>query len=100
MSDKISKLNINESAVCGYWVRKGINIARRCVNGKSITAAPAKSVTHMSFCWCVYQAHSNGGKYATRREAGNSRSEGTRFRQSHQSRSEHPRVSDGNQSFC
>ena len=33
---------------CGYRVKKGINIARRCVNGYSITAAPAKSVTHLS----------------------------------------------------
>jgi len=65
-SDKISKINIKKSAVCGYRPKKGINITRRCVNGYSITAAPAKSVTHLSFWWCVYQAHSNGGKYATR----------------------------------
>ena len=44
---------------------EGINIARRCVNGYSITAAPMQSVTHMSFGWCVYQAQSNGGEYAT-----------------------------------
>ena len=49
ISGKISKLNIVESAVCGYRPKKGINITRRCVNGYSITAAPAKSVTHMSF---------------------------------------------------
>jgi len=49
ISDKIPKLNINESAVCGYWPKKGINIARRCVNGYSITAAPVKSVTHVLF---------------------------------------------------
>jgi len=49
ISDKISKLNINESAACGYWPKKGINIARHCVNGYSITPAPAKSVTHVSF---------------------------------------------------
>jgi len=45
----ISKLNINESAACGDRPKKGIHIARRCVNCYSITAAPAKSVTHMSF---------------------------------------------------
>ena len=59
ISDKISKLNINESAVCGYWQKKGKNIARCCVNGYSITAAPAKNVTHMLFRWCVYHEHSN-----------------------------------------
>jgi hypothetical protein len=66
ISDKISKLNINESVVCGYRPKKGINIARHCVNGYSITAAPAKSVTHVSFWWCVCQRHSNGVKYVTR----------------------------------
>jgi len=65
ISDKISQLNINDSAVCGYRPNKGINIARRCVNGYSITAAPAKSVTHVSFCWSVYKANSIRGKYAT-----------------------------------
>jgi len=49
ISEKISKLNINESAACGYRPKKGINIIRRCVNGNSITATPTKSVTHMSF---------------------------------------------------
>jgi len=49
---------------CGYQLKKGINIARRCVNGYSITAAPVQSVTNMSFWWCVYQAQSNGGEYA------------------------------------
>jgi len=49
ISDKISKLNINESAVYHYRLKKGINNARHCVNGFSITAAPAKSVTHMLF---------------------------------------------------
>jgi len=49
ISDKISKRNINESAACSYRPKKGINITRRCVNGYSITAVPAKSVTHMSF---------------------------------------------------
>jgi hypothetical protein len=34
---------------CGYLPKKGINIARSCVNGYRITAAPAKSVTHVSF---------------------------------------------------
>jgi hypothetical protein len=34
---------------CAYRPKKGINIARRFVNGYSITAAPAKSVIHMSF---------------------------------------------------
>jgi len=32
ISDKISKLNINESAICGYRPNKGINIARSIVN--------------------------------------------------------------------
>jgi len=85
---------------CGYRPKKGINIARRCVNGYSITSAPAKSVTHVSFWWCVYRAHSNGGEYATRQVACNSPSEGSRFRQSRQSRPEHPGVSDGNEGCC
>jgi len=51
---------------CGDRPKKGINIARRCVNGYSRTAAPPKSVTHMSFWWCVYQAQRNVGEYATR----------------------------------
>jgi hypothetical protein len=49
ISDKISKLNINESVACGYRPKKGINIARRCVNGYCITATPAKSVIYMLF---------------------------------------------------
>jgi len=32
------------------------SIARRCVNGFSITAVPAKSVTHVSFWWYIYVA--------------------------------------------
>jgi len=51
---------------CSNRPKKGINIARHCVNGYSITAAPVKSVIHVSFWWCVYQAYSNGGEYATR----------------------------------
>jgi len=51
---------------CDYRPKRGINIPRGCVNGYSITAAPANSVTHGSFWWCVYQAHSIGGEYATR----------------------------------
>jgi hypothetical protein len=51
---------------CSYRPKKGINIARYCVNGYSITAAHANSLTHVSFCWWVYRAHSNGGEYATR----------------------------------
>jgi hypothetical protein len=47
--DKISKLNINESGACGYLQKTGINIARGCAQGYSITAAPVKSVTHVSF---------------------------------------------------
>jgi hypothetical protein len=46
---RISKLNINESAACGFRPKKGINIARHCVNGYCITATPAKSVTYVSF---------------------------------------------------
>jgi hypothetical protein len=49
ISDQISNLNINESAACGFRPKKAINMARRCENGNSITAAPAKSVTHLSF---------------------------------------------------
>jgi len=45
----ISKLNIDESAACGYRPKKGINITRLCVNGYTITAVHAKSVTHVSF---------------------------------------------------
>ena len=70
ISDKISKLNINQSTTCGYQLKKDINIARRCVSGYSITAAPTKSVTHVLFWWCVYvtafQTQSEGGDYATR----------------------------------
>jgi hypothetical protein len=47
--DKLSKLNRNESAACGHRPKQGINIARRCINGYSVTAAPEKSVTHVSF---------------------------------------------------
>ena len=54
--DKISGLNINESAACGYRLKKGIDITRRCVNGHCITATRAKSVTYVSFRWCVYVA--------------------------------------------
>jgi hypothetical protein len=49
ISDKISKLNINESAACGYRPNKGIIIASCCVHSYGITAAHANSVTHMSF---------------------------------------------------
>ena len=51
---------------CGYQPKKGINIAKHCVNSYSINAAPAQSITHMSCWWCVYEAQSNGGEYATR----------------------------------
>jgi hypothetical protein len=100
ISYKISMLNINESAAYSYQPKKGIIISRHCVNGYSITAAPEKSVPHVSFWWCAYQVHSNGGKYATWRETCNSRSEATRFHQSHLTRPEHPVVSDGNKSCC
>ena len=33
----------------GTRPEKGINIARRCINGYSITAAPANSVPHVVF---------------------------------------------------
>jgi len=49
----ISNLNINESAACGCRPKKGIHIARRPVHGYSITAALAKSWTHVSFWWCI-----------------------------------------------
>jgi hypothetical protein len=49
ISDKISKLNINESAVCGYRPKKGIFLVRPCLNSYSITAAPRKRVTDLSF---------------------------------------------------
>ena len=45
----ISKLDINESAACGYRLKKCTNITRHCVNDYSITAADAKSVKHVSF---------------------------------------------------
>jgi hypothetical protein len=48
VSGKIGIQNINESAVCGYRQKKGINIVRRCGNGYTITAATAKSITHVS----------------------------------------------------
>jgi len=55
-------------AKCGTQPENGINIARHCVHGYSITAAPANSVTHVSFRWCVYvttfRAQSTGDKYA------------------------------------
>ena len=47
--DKISKLNINVSAVCGYRTKNAINIARLSVNTYCITAPPMKSVTQISF---------------------------------------------------
>jgi len=50
---------------CGYRPKKGINIASCCVNGYSITASPANSVTHVSFWWWEYRAKRNGRKYAT-----------------------------------
>jgi hypothetical protein len=49
ISENIRKLNRNERAACGYRPEKGINIARRCVNGYSLTAAPGKSVTQVVF---------------------------------------------------
>jgi hypothetical protein len=49
ISDKISKRNIDESAACGYRLKKGINIARCFGNSYSIIAAPVMSVTHVSF---------------------------------------------------
>ena len=39
---------------CGTWLEKGINSARCCINGYSMTRAPAKSVTHVPFRQCVY----------------------------------------------
>jgi hypothetical protein len=54
---------------CSTWPEKDINIARHCVDGYCISAATAKSVTHMSFRWYVYvstfRVQSTGGKYAT-----------------------------------
>jgi len=54
---------------CGTRPEKGINIARHYVISYSITAAPAKSVTHLPFSCCVYtttfQVQSKGGRYAT-----------------------------------
>jgi len=34
---------------CGTRLEKGINRARHWVSGDSMTGAPAKSVTHVSF---------------------------------------------------
>jgi len=47
--DNISNLNKNDSVACGYRQKKGINIARHCVDGYCMTAAPAKRGTHVSF---------------------------------------------------
>jgi len=52
--------------ICGYRPKIHINIARRLANGYSITASPAKSETHVSFWWSLYQAQSNGGQWETR----------------------------------
>jgi len=49
ISDKISKLNTNESTVRGYRPRKGKNITMCYVNGYSVTAAPVKSLTDLLF---------------------------------------------------
>jgi len=53
----------------GTWPENAITIARCCVHGYSITAAPAKIVTHVLFWWCIYvatfQAQSKGGRYVT-----------------------------------
>jgi len=48
---------------CGTWQEKGINIARHCVNGSSMTSAPERSVTHLSFWWCVYVSWIQGAKW-------------------------------------
>jgi hypothetical protein len=43
----------SREAKCGTWPEKGLNITRHCVNGYSKTATPGKSVTHVSFGWCI-----------------------------------------------
>lgn len=54
----------------GTRPEKGVNNATDFVNGCSITAASAKSVTHMLFRWCIYittfQVHTKVGKHAMR----------------------------------
>jgi len=53
---------------CRTWLEKGRDIARHCVNCSSITAAHAKSVTHVMFCRCVsvttFSEQSKRGTYA------------------------------------
>jgi len=39
---------------CGTRPENGVNCARHCVNSCSITTAPAKSITHRLFGWCIY----------------------------------------------
>jgi len=55
---------------CGTRLEKVINIARHCLNSYSITAATAKSVSHLSFWWLVYvttfHVQSERCKYAMR----------------------------------
>jgi hypothetical protein len=72
---------------CGTWREQRIHIARCCFNRCSISAATAKSVTHVSFWWCGYvttsHAQSKGGMWVMGHDACNSLSEGTRFHQSH-----------------
>jgi hypothetical protein len=46
---QISKLLINDSAASGYRPEKGIDMARRCVNGYCVTATLVKSETYVSF---------------------------------------------------
>jgi len=45
----IRYIAISGEVQCGTRPEKGINIARHCVKFFSITAAPAKSVTQVSF---------------------------------------------------
>jgi len=59
----------SREAECGTWPEKGVNIGRHCVDSYSITAAPARSITHMSFWSCIYVtsfwAQSKGDMHAT-----------------------------------
>jgi len=86
---------------CDTRTEKGIDIARWCVNGSNISAAPAQSVTHVSFSWYVsgcqvMEVRMQHNLSPGPREVCISRSEGMTFHQSHQSRPEHLGVSDVN----
>jgi len=61
-------IDINRGEItCGTWPEKGIHIGRCCIHSYSITEAPAKLATHVSFWWCIkittISAESTGDTY-------------------------------------